>query len=159
MFHLAAPLLVFGEVGRQDLATGWDPVVWTQDGRGIRTVEGLRVEDVRGPDAVDDADLVVLPSWPTDLPPTDEALARSIRAARARGSRIAGLCLGEVTKSMAERVAKLYDQLWDVRPSQADHRDKISVSRATAYACKRAWLPPLAWDDDTIDNPAAQPAG
>jgi hypothetical protein len=27
MFHLAAPLLVFGEVGRQGLATGWDPTV------------------------------------------------------------------------------------------------------------------------------------
>lgn len=94
MFHLAAPLLVFGEVGRQGLAEGWDPVVWTQDGCGIRTVEGPRVEDVRGPEAVDDADLVVLPSWPTDLPSTDEALARRIRAAHARGSRIAGLCLG-----------------------------------------------------------------
>jgi transcriptional regulator GlxA family with amidase domain len=94
MFHLAAPLLVFGEVGRQGLAAAWDPVVWTHDGRGIRTVEGLRVEDVRGPDAVDDADLVILPSWPTDLPATEEALARSIRAAQARGSRVAGLCLG-----------------------------------------------------------------
>ena len=49
MFHLAAPLLVFGEVGRQALAAGWDPIVWTRDGRGIRTVEGLRVEDVSGP--------------------------------------------------------------------------------------------------------------
>lgn len=94
MFHLAAPLLVFGEVGRQGLAEGWDPVVWTHDGRGIRTVEGPRVEDVRGPDAVDDADLLVFPSWPTDLPPTEEALVRRIRTAQARGSRVAGLCLG-----------------------------------------------------------------
>jgi transcriptional regulator GlxA family with amidase domain len=94
MFHLAAPLLVFGEVGRQGLATGWDPIVWTNDGRGIRTAEGPRVEDVSGPDAVDDADLLVLPSWPNDLPPTEEALASRIRAAQARGSRIAGLCLG-----------------------------------------------------------------
>jgi transcriptional regulator GlxA family with amidase domain len=94
MFHLAAPLLVFGEVGRQGLAEGWDPVVWTHDGRGIRTVEGPRVEDVAGPEAVDDADLVVLPSWPTDLPPTGEVLVGQIRAAQARGSRIAGLCLG-----------------------------------------------------------------
>ncbi|MCR1781900.1 helix-turn-helix domain-containing protein [Nocardioides carbamazepini] len=94
MFHLAAPLLVFGEVGRLRLAEGWDPVVWTEDGRGIRTAEGLRVDDVAGPDVVDDADLVVLPSWPHDLPPTDPALADRIRAAQARGSRIAGLCLG-----------------------------------------------------------------
>ncbi|WP_210651601.1 GlxA family transcriptional regulator [Nocardioides sp. SYSU D00065] len=94
MFHLAAPLLVFGEVGRQGLAEGWDPVVWTRDGRGIRTVEGPRVENVKGPAAVDEADLVVLPSWPTDLPAADAALAGRIRAAQARGSRVAGLCLG-----------------------------------------------------------------
>lgn len=94
MFHLAVPLLVFGEVGRLGLATGWDPVVWTQDGLGVRTAEGPRVEDVLGPDAVDGADLVVLASWPTDLPPAGAALAGSIRAAHARGSRVAGLCLG-----------------------------------------------------------------
>lgn len=94
MFHLAAPLLVFGEVGRLGLAEGWDPVVWTEDGRGIRTAEGLRVDDVAGPEVVDDADLVVLPSWPGDLPAVGSALTDRIRAAHARGSRIAGLCLG-----------------------------------------------------------------
>ncbi|TNM41904.1 helix-turn-helix domain-containing protein [Nocardioides albidus] len=94
MFHLAAPLLVFGEVSRLGLAEGWTPVVWTEDGHGIRTAEGLRVEAVAGPDVVEDADLVVMPSWPSDLPPTDAVLADRIRAAQARGSHIAGLCLG-----------------------------------------------------------------
>lgn len=95
MFHLAAPLLVFGEVGRQGLAAGWDPTVWTDDGHGIRTMEGLRVENVAGPEAVEDADLVIFPSWRTDLPPAeDEVLSSTIRAAHARGSRVAGLCLG-----------------------------------------------------------------
>lgn len=37
---------------------------------------------------------MVLPSWPTDLPATDDALTGRIRTAQARGSRIAGLCLG-----------------------------------------------------------------
>lgn len=94
MFHLAAPLLVFGEVGRQGLAPGWDPVVWTEDGRGIQTAEGLRVDGVVGPESVAQADLVVLPSWPAHLPPTDEALVQRMRAAQARGAQVAGLCLG-----------------------------------------------------------------
>jgi transcriptional regulator GlxA family with amidase domain len=94
MFHLAVPLMVFGEVGRQGLAEGWDPVVWTDDGRGIRTAEGPRVEDVAGPAAAESADLVVIPSWPSDLPHADNTLASSLSAAQARGSRIAGLCLG-----------------------------------------------------------------
>ncbi|OXM59996.1 GlxA family transcriptional regulator [Amycolatopsis vastitatis] len=94
MFHLAAPLLIFGEVGRQELAPGWTPTVWTDDGHGIRTAEGLRVDDVAGPEVIEQADLVVLPSWPDDLPPAGEGLKARIRAAHARGSRIAGLCLG-----------------------------------------------------------------
>jgi transcriptional regulator GlxA family with amidase domain len=94
MFHLAAPLLVFGEVSRSGLAEGWDPTVWTEDGRGIRTAEGPRIEDVAGPEAIADADLVVFPSWPSHLPPTPEHLSCGIRAAQSRGSRVAGLCLG-----------------------------------------------------------------
>jgi transcriptional regulator GlxA family with amidase domain len=94
LFHLAAPLLVFGEVGRQQLASGWETAVWTENGRGIRTAEGPRVDDVRGPEVVDDADLLIFPSWPSDLPPTDETLAGRVRAAHARGTRVAGLCLG-----------------------------------------------------------------
>lgn len=94
LFHLAAPLLVFGEVGRQGLATGWDPTVWTDDGRGIRTAEGQRIEDVSGPEAVEEADLVVLPSWPSDLPATPAVLTDRLRAAQGRGGRVAGLCLG-----------------------------------------------------------------
>ena len=94
LFHLAVPLMVFGEVGRQHLAEGWDPVVWTDDGHGVRSADGPRIEDVAGPEAIDGADLVVLPSLPGDLRPTGEALADSLRATHARGGRIAGLCLG-----------------------------------------------------------------
>lgn len=94
MFHLAAPLLVFGEVTRLGLAADWSTVVWTRDGQGVRTVEGLWIDDVVGPGAVDDADLVVIPSWPLDLPQVDEGLKALVRRAHARGSTVAGLCLG-----------------------------------------------------------------
>ena len=134
MFHLAAPLLVFGEVGRQGLATGWDPIVWTMDGRGIRTVEGLRVEDVTGPDAVDDADLVVLPSWPAELPATEEALADRIRAAQARGSRIAGLCLGAfpvVDSGLLD--GRDVVTHWGVVEELARRRPEVKVNSAALY--------------------------
>lgn len=93
MFHLAAPLLVFGEVTRQGLAEDWATSVWTRDGNRIRTAEGILVDDVSGPSATE-ADLLVFPSWPTDLPMAEEWLTDLIRAAHRRGSRIAGLCLG-----------------------------------------------------------------
>ena len=94
MFHLSVPLLVFGEVTRQGLADGWEVQVWTEDGRGVRTAEGLRVDDVAGPDIVEEADLVVFPSWP----PTSDRPLRSCPGwwtrAHQRGARVAGLCLG-----------------------------------------------------------------
>lgn len=33
------------------------------------------------------------------------------------------------------------------------------VGRNRAYAAKQGYLPPLAWDDDTIDDPNAEPSG
>jgi transcriptional regulator GlxA family with amidase domain len=134
MFHLAAPLLVFGEVGRQGLATGWDPVVWTEDGRGVRTAEGPRIENVAGPEAAEHADLLVLPSWPTDLRPTSEPLVTRIRAAQARGGQVAGLCLGAfpvVDSGLLDgREAVTH---WGAVEELARRRPTVSVDPAALY--------------------------
>lgn len=149
MFHLAAPLLVFGEVGRLGLAEGWDPTVWSADGHGFRTVEGLRVEDVAGPEVVRDADLVVLPSWPMDLRPAEADLIERLRETHQRGGRLAGLCLGAfplVDAGLVDDRAvvthwSMVDQLKARRPGTAvtpaalylDHGDLLT-SAGTASA-------------------------
>lgn len=53
-----------------------------------------------------------------------------------------------VWRDTATAVADLYDQLWDQHG-----RSTITASRARA----KGWVPPLAWDDDTIDDPNAEP--
>jgi len=93
-FHLAAPLLVFGEVARQGLAPGWTTTVWSTDAHAVRTSEGLVIDDLAGPAAAESADLLVFPSWPTDFPEPDDGLVALVRDAHARGSGIVGLCLG-----------------------------------------------------------------
>lgn len=65
----------------------------------------------------------------------------------------------ETVISTDRAVRALYDRLSMTPAVGEDHRSKISVRRTLAYAHKRGWIPPLAWDDDTIDDPAATPLG
>ena len=56
----------------------------------------------------------------------------------------------QVAVATAQLVRELYDELAMVTgPSQ----------RARTLAAKHGWAPPLAWDDETIDDPAARPHG
>jgi transcriptional regulator with XRE-family HTH domain len=48
------------------------------------------------------------------------------------------------------RVCRVFDELSGT-PGRSD--------RARAMAARRRWAPPLAWDDDTIDDPTATPVG
>lgn len=57
----------------------------------------------------------------------------------------------------ARAVAALYEQLWDQPAPTGDHRERISASRARRRAEASGWAPPLAWDDETIDDPDATP--
>lgn len=93
-FHLAAPLLVFGEVARQGLAAEWTTTVWSAEARPVRTSEGIVIDDLAGPAAAEAADLLVFPSWPADFPEPDGGLVALIREAHARGAVVVGLCLG-----------------------------------------------------------------
>lgn len=62
----------------------------------------------------------------------------------ARGMRVI------VTHTTADSVAKVYAELsMSVGPSD----------RARNRAVSKGWAPPLAWDEDTIDDPGAEPAG
>jgi transcriptional regulator with XRE-family HTH domain len=63
----------------------------------------------------------------------------------------------EVTVRTARNVRRLYDRMWDVAPPRATKYDRGSYTRSVKYAAAHGWLPPLAWDDDTIDDPDAQP--
>lgn len=65
----------------------------------------------------------------------------------------------QVTAGTARKVTTLYEQLWNKPRTATDHRTRISVSRATRYARTHGYAPPLAWDDDTIDDPTAKPTG
>lgn len=53
-----------------------------------------------------------------------------------------------ITHDLHQRVAAVYDALWNVAPP-----DTNGNRRAAVRAQSRGWVGPLAWDDDTIDLP------
>lgn len=64
----------------------------------------------------------------------------------------------QVVKTTADAVRDLYDELSMTLPPQETHRDKIAASRARNMAKANGWLPPLAWDDERIDDPTYRPS-
>ncbi|WP_110590140.1 GlxA family transcriptional regulator [Microbacterium suaedae] len=94
MFHLSTPMLVFDEVGLTGRADPWRATVWTDGGGDVRTSGGLRIDGLADAAATADADILVFPSWPSDLPAVPDELVRVIADAHARGAMIVGLCLG-----------------------------------------------------------------
>lgn len=61
-----------------------------------------------------------------------------------------------VTAAHARTVAAVYDRLWNKDPLQHGVTNG-GAKRSRNLAVRRGWPPPLAWDDETIDDPAAGP--
>lgn len=59
---------------------------------------------------------------------------------------------GQVYARTARAVRDLYDELWDQQPAP-----DWTVDRTRRWAASKGWVGPGAWDDDTIDDPAAEP--
>ena len=90
-FHLSVPCLVLGD--RHLPPSRYDVLVCAEQPGSLRTNAGFGVTVDRGLDLMDEADVVVLPSWD----PGREAsavLIDAIRRAHARGATVVGLCVG-----------------------------------------------------------------
>lgn len=133
MFHLSVPQMVFEEVARQGLAA-WETQLFAERAGSIRTAEGLTVGGVRGLAAVDEADVVVLPSWHDDGRATSARLARTIAQAHARGATVIGLCLGAIPVAdaglLAGRRAVTHWQVFDLL---AHRHPDIELDQSVLY--------------------------
>ena len=66
---------------------------------------------------------------------------------------------GIVRTSTRAKIIALYDQLWNASPPDSTRAERFAKSRALNLAQRNFWPSPLAWDDDEIDDPAAEPHG
>lgn len=62
-----------------------------------------------------------------------------------------------ITRRTAERIAKVYDALCMQLPVAETRHQKQAITNAKNRAARHGWLPPLAWDDDRIDDPTYRP--
>jgi hypothetical protein len=64
----------------------------------------------------------------------------------------------QVSAATARKIRDLYNELWDVPPPQSTPAERHTASLARNRAHRNGWPPPMAWDDNQIDDPAAHPA-
>jgi hypothetical protein len=60
-------------------------------------------------------------------------------------------------KATADRTIELYDRLSMTLNQPTTQREKIAASRSKSYAKQHGWLPPLALDDEHLDDPQYDP--
>ena len=104
-FDLGVPAQVFG-AARDAAGTGlYDITTCSEGGRPVRSGGGFRVVPDHGLSALTDADTVVVPGISGGPPLTDgsvsAAVAEALRAAHARGARIASICTGAAVLAAA----------------------------------------------------------
>ncbi len=62
-----------------------------------------------------------------------------------------------INAKTAERATAVYRELSMRIPVGTTRQEKQSITCARTRANRNGWLPPLAWDDETIDDPGARP--
>jgi transcriptional regulator GlxA family with amidase domain len=100
-FHLAVPCLVFDE-DRRNLGVPRFPVrVCALEGGSTATTSGYSIQAAAGLEGLEDADIIIVPSWRDidERPPA--VLLDALRAAHARGAVLVGLCLGSFVLAAA----------------------------------------------------------
>jgi len=62
-----------------------------------------------------------------------------------------------ITPKLTAAVSAAYDRLWNAEPPRRTEVERQLADAAGDAARIRGWAPPLAWDDDQIDKPSAEP--
>ena len=62
-----------------------------------------------------------------------------------------------VTTDTRARAIAVYNKLWDQPPPADTPKRQAAVALSIRRAKAAGWAPPMAWDDDQLDQPDAQP--
>lgn len=125
---------IFG-LSRPEMGTGWYRFASCAVDEGpMRAHGGLTVVADHGPEILAEADIIVVPGWKGADAPVPEALAEQLRAAHARGARLASICSGAfviaATGLLAGGTATTH---WRYAEKLRERYPDISVDDASLY--------------------------
>lgn len=92
-FHLSVPCLVFQDAFVRQTPR-FELEICSLTGPAISTGSGFDVVFAQSLELLDNADIVIIPSWPDTLPTPPKVLLDKLNAAHQRGATVVGLCLG-----------------------------------------------------------------
>jgi transcriptional regulator GlxA family with amidase domain len=125
-FHLSVPSLVFGRV--------FDVTICAADPSPLQTTAGFAITTAHGLEALDGADLVLMPSWHDDCRPAPPTLLDALRHAHGRGARVVGLCLGAFPLAEAGLLnGKAATTHWECADELARRYPAVAVDREVLY--------------------------
>lgn len=93
LFHLSVPGMVLGADNGSD-QINYEVRYCTQTPGQIRSDQGMNIEVPHGLEAMNEADIIIVPAWSDPQIPASTGIIRSLQQAHEQGSVIVGLCLG-----------------------------------------------------------------
>ncbi|OXY82203.1 GlxA family transcriptional regulator [Oceanimonas doudoroffii] len=94
LFQLSIPAMAFGVMGAPPGFPAYEVRHCALLPGAVRSDQGLEIQVPDGLDAMDEADIIIVPAWCDPETPAPAKLTRALRRAHARGALIVGLCLG-----------------------------------------------------------------
>lgn len=94
LFHCSTPLLVFSVTAQEDAQAQWECFSFTMDDQPILTAENISLAPTGSFAAAQQADWLIIPAWPAQMPQPEPQLLKFIRVMHTQGVKIIGLCVG-----------------------------------------------------------------
>lgn len=133
-FHLSVPCLVFGASSGVPHGPGFEVIVCSAEKGALRTSAGFAIATECSLDAMNDADIVVMPAWHDDCRPAPAALLDALRRAHAGGATVVGLCLGAFPLAEAGLLdGKTVTTHWEAAAELAERHPRVKVNQEVLY--------------------------
>lgn len=133
-FHLSVPCAVFEKALNTQGEPAYRLQICATEAGPLRTNAGFSILAEHGLDALESADMVIVPSWstPQQIPPA--ALISALQRAHARGVRIVGLCMGSFVLAAAGLLDNRHATThWHWMPDFVRLYPSVTVDRNVLY--------------------------